>query len=100
MKKEITIKDLRQFGVVLTIITGVLGSIHFFKGHTSAYPWFLGIAFISMVSSVFVPQALNPIFIVFTKVTSAIGWFNTRVILIFVYYLILVPIGLLMRIGI
>jgi len=34
---------------------------------------------------------------VFTKAAHAIGWFNTRVILILVYYLLLTPTGLIMK---
>jgi len=95
--KEIKIKDLRQFGLVLGGILGLFGTIHFFKGHFKVYPWFFGVGGVSLSLAIIVPIALKPFFIVFTKVAHAIGWFNTRVILAIVYYLILTPIGLVMR---
>lgn len=96
--KEITTKDLKQFGVALSIILGIFGGIHFLKGHVSAYPWFFWIALTILFLGVIVPRFLRPIFIVFTKIAHAIGWFNTRVILVIVYYLVLTPIGLVLKI--
>ncbi|MFC1480174.1 SxtJ family membrane protein [Candidatus Omnitrophota bacterium] len=95
--KKITKKDLRQFGIVLGIILGIFGGIHLLKGHANAYPWFFAFALGALIVGVFLPQLLRPVFIVFTKVAHAIGWFNTRVILMLLYYLILTPIGLVMR---
>ena len=97
MKKTITNKDLRQFGIVLGLILIALGGIHFKKGNDAIFPWLLTIGLISVVTGTFLPGILRPIYTVFTKVTNAIGWFNTRVILILVYYFILSPIGLVMR---
>ncbi|MDP8299959.1 MAG: SxtJ family membrane protein [Candidatus Tantalella remota] len=97
MKKEVTKKDLRQFGIVLGLILGVFGGIHLLKGHTHASPWFLGFSGAALFTGIFAPAILKPVFIVFTKVAHAIGWFNTRVILILVYYLIVTPIGLIMK---
>ena len=97
MKKEITNKDLRQFGIVLGLILIALGGLHFRKGNDAIFPWLLTIGLLSVVTGTFLPGILRPTYKVFTKVTHAIGWFNTRVILIVVYYFILTPIGLLMR---
>ena len=96
--KEIKIKDLRQFGIALGIILGVIGGIHMLKGHVHAYPWFFWFAVASLLLGAVFPIVLKPLFIIFTKVAHAIGWFNTRVILIVVYYVLLTPIGLIMRI--
>jgi len=96
--KKVQKKDLRQFGIVLGIILGVFGSIHFFKSHASAYKWFFSFSAVSFVFGIFFPLKLKPVFTVFTKVAHAIGWVNTKIILTAVYYVILTPIGLLMRV--
>jgi len=95
--KETTTKDLRSFGIVLGCILGLFGTIHFLKGHPRAYFWFYGFGAVSLITGIFVPRVLGPVFRVFTKVAHAIGWFNTRVILILVYYLLLTPISFLKR---
>ena len=97
MKKTTTKKDLRQFGLVLALILAVFAFLHFRKGHEHAYLWFAGFSLASLGAGVCFPEALAPVFRVFTKVAHAIGWFNTRVILVLVYYLILTPIGLIMK---
>jgi len=95
--KETTTKDLRQFGIVLGIILGVIGGIHYLKGNYNVYPWFFGFGAAALVLGAAAPGTLKVPFKVFTRVAHAIGWFNTRVILILVYYLLLTPIGLVMR---
>ena len=97
MKKETTTKDLRQFGIVLGLILGVIGGIHYLKGHEHSYPWLFAAGAVSIMLGVLTPGVLKPAFTVFTKVAHAIGWFNTRVILALVYYILLTPIGLIMR---
>ena len=97
MNKDATKKDLRQFGIALSVILGVFGTIHFFKGHGSAYPWFFALAIVFLFLGILIPKSLKQVFTIFTKIAHAIGWFNTRVILIVVYYIILTPIGLVMK---
>jgi len=96
--KKVQKKDLRQFGIVLGIILGVFGTIHFFKQHATAYKWFFSVSMISLIFGIFFPMKLKPVFKVFTKIAHAIGWVNTRIILTAVYYVILTPIGLVLRI--
>lgn len=97
-KKDITIKDLRQFAIVLGMILWVFGCIHLLNGRTNVYPWFFGFGGMSLLLGMFLPKAVKPVFIVFTKVAHLLGWFNTRVILILVYYMLLTPIGIIMKI--
>ncbi len=94
---DITTKELRKFGIVLGLILGAFGLIHYLKHHVNAWPWFWGFAAAAILVALIYPVALRPVYRVFTKVTHAIGWFNTRVILILLYYLLLTPIGLIMR---
>lgn len=97
MNSNSTKKDLRQFGITLGIILGVFGGLHFLKSHPSAWKWFCGTGAVSLLLGVVCPGVLGPAFRVFTKVAHAIGWFNTRVILVLVYYLLVTPTGLIMR---
>jgi len=46
----------------------------------------------------FFPVVLKPIFFIFKRITAILAWFNTRLILILVFYLVATPIGVLMRI--
>lgn len=96
--KKVQKKDLRQFGIVLGVILSVFGTIHFFKHHATAYKWFFSFSAISFIFGIFFPMKLKPAFKVFTKIAHAIGWVNTRIILTVVYYAILTPIGVVLRV--
>ncbi|MFH1798492.1 MAG: SxtJ family membrane protein [Candidatus Omnitrophota bacterium] len=90
-------KDLRQFGIVLGVILAIFGGIHLIKGHAAARVWFFSGSVAILLCAVFMPRFLKPVYICFTKIAKIIGWVNTRIILILVYYLILTPIGIVLR---
>lgn len=94
---KITKKDLRQFGIGVGVILIILGTIHFFKHNVKVSYILCSISVLSLISGIFFPKILRPIYKVFLKVTHAIGWFNTKVILGVLYYLLLTPIGLTMK---
>jgi hypothetical protein len=43
------------------------------------------------------PAALGPVYKVWMKFAEALGWVNTRIILSVVFYVIFVPLGIIMR---
>ncbi|HNX90788.1 MAG TPA: SxtJ family membrane protein [Candidatus Omnitrophota bacterium] len=96
--KEVTIKDLKQFGIVLALILWVFGAIQFFKGR-DIYIWFAAAGMVSAGMAVFAVPGLRPVYKGFIKLAHAIGWVNARVILFLVYYLLVFPIGVLMRLA-
>ncbi|MFH1309964.1 MAG: SxtJ family membrane protein [Candidatus Omnitrophota bacterium] len=96
--KKTTKKDLRQFGIVLGIVLGAFGTIHFLKHHVGACKWFFSFSVISLSFGILFPEKLKPVYKVFIKIAHVIGWVNTRVILLMVYYFIVTPIGVVMRV--
>jgi len=97
MKTTTTENNLRQFGLILGLILTSFGYIHFFKHHTSLYPWFIILGGISASFAVIAPKVLHPVHIIFLKIGHGLGWINTHIILVTLYYLLLTPIGLIMR---
>ena len=98
-KKRDELKDLRQFGIALAAMLTVFGAIHFLKQHTILAQWFCGVGLAILCIGLSAPRMLKHVYAVFLKVAHAIGWFNTRVILILIYYAILTPIALIVRIS-
>ena len=98
MKKERNeLKDLRQFGIALAVILIVSGAIHFLKHRMILSQWFCGVGLIVLCLGLLAPRMLKNVYAVFLKVAHAIGWFNTRVILILIYYAILTPIAFIVK---
>jgi len=80
-------------GVILLVISGVL---LFRKKYTGA-TYGLLVSCIFSIMGLVVPTLLKPIYIAWMHFAFILGWINTRVILIILFYLIFSPIGLLMR---
>lgn len=97
-KSRNEIKDLRQFGTALAIILFIFGTVNFFKGRIYWYPWFFASGVIIVILVLAAPKSIKPIFKVFTKGGHAIGWVNTRIILALIYFLIITPIAIVMKI--
>lgn len=90
--------ELRKFGLV----TGLL-LIVFFDG---LIPWIWGIALplwplivaavLGLLALVF-PKGLAPIYRVWMAFANVLGWINTRIILSLIFFLVFLPVGLVVR---
>lgn len=97
-KKEVTKKQLRTFGIALSIFLGIIGLIHFLKGNTPQNFWFWGVSGIVLLTTLSVPVLIKPVYRVAIFIAHILGWINTRIILGLIYYLLFTPIGLIMKI--
>jgi hypothetical protein len=89
-------KELRKFGVLFTIVFLGLAAFSAYKGNR-AWPWLIGASAFFLLSGLFVPFILRPIYVGWMKFAFVLGWINTRLILGIFFYLILTPVGLIMR---
>ncbi len=96
MKKK-TNKELRNFGLTLAIGFAILGSILFWK-EKPAGPYLLYVAAAFLVSGLILPRILSPIEWLWMKFAHALGFVMTNVLLTLTFYLMITPIGLLMKI--
>ena len=98
-QKEVTKKQLRTFGIALSIFLGIIGLIHFLKGNTSQNFWFWGASGIAFLTTLSVPVLIKPVYRVAIFIAHILGWINTRIILGLIYYLLFTPIALIMKIS-
>lgn len=89
-------RRLRKFGVTVGAAFGILGAVLTWRG-ASAGPFLLALAVLLVGSGLAVPRVLRPIEMVWMRVATAIGYVMTRVILVLAYYLVITPMGLLLR---
>lgn len=93
-------KALRSFGwVVGLVLIGIAAFIWWRKGWvaTGAVQWLGGIGGVLTVLGLTVPTILLPVYRVWMALAVVLGFVMTRVILSVVFYLIMTPIGLIMR---
>lgn len=91
--------ELRKFGLIMAVFL-----IVFFDG---LIPWIWNIApptwplIVAAVLSFFAlvrPVWLNPFYLVWMKFANVLGWINTHIILSLIFFVLISPTGLVMRI--
>ena len=91
-------KELRDFGLITGIIFVVLFGLilPWLKNHSiPSWPWIL--ATVLWVLALLTPMTLKPVYRVWMKIGEILGGINTRIILGIVFYLLVTPMGLIMR---
>jgi len=92
-------KGLRKFGLTTGAIIVVL-FVAFFPWVFDApgmptWPWV--VAGLLWVPALLMPSALRPVYTTWMKIGHGLGWVNTRIILGVLFYVIVLPMGLVMR---
>jgi hypothetical protein len=91
-------KTLRHYGYTMAVACGILGSIVLLR-HNTGYIYFYAIAIIFLVCALIRPVILKPVYSIWMKLAFVLGWFNTRVLLIIMFYGVFTPIGLIIRLS-
>jgi hypothetical protein len=98
LKTIFTTRELRQFaGLWFPLFCGMIGLLCWRAGWPgAAYGiWVSGLS-LGLIGFVF-PPVIRPVYRVLMLVTFPIGWVMSQVILAVVYFGVMTPIGLLMR---
>ena len=91
-----TPKELRNFGILFSILFLVFSAYSAYKG-APTWRWYLGGSAFFLATGLFGHQLLRPLYIGWMKFASILGWLNTRIILGLVFFLIFTPVGLIRR---
>ena len=114
-----TRRQLRSFGLLVGGIFGLIGLWPMVWRHQSPRlwavtlavilvgpalfrgqpprPWALVVGVLLLVPALTVPRILGPVYRVWMLVGEALGWINTRILLGVVFYALITPMGLVMR---
>ena len=90
-------KEYRKFGVSVGIVFIILAAISFWRGGTTGAEILGVIGGLLLLAGLILPELLTVPYFLWMSMADGLMWFNTRLILIIVFYLVLTPIGLLMR---
>ena len=89
-------KDIRSFGITIGIILFIIsGLLMYYNKEIYQVIGTIALTFIGL--GLIMPVALKPFYFVWMTFAAILGWVMTRVILGFVFYLIITPIGLLTK---
>ena len=93
---DITVKELRKFGLVMTAPLVLAGCYLLWKDRSAA-PFVLGAAGTCFLTALIRPGLLSPFQRVWMKLAHALSIVTTTVILVVTYYLVMTPLGIFLR---
>ena len=88
--------DLRKFGITIGIIVIVIAVFLFWK-EKELYQIFFTLGVALCLLGIALPVILKPIYWIWMIFATILGWIMTRVILSLMFYGIITPIGLILR---
>lgn len=91
------VKEARKFGAIMAVFFALLGAVLLWRDRGSAAAVFVGLSALFLLLQVST-KSLDTLRKAWMRFSHALGWFNSRVILVLIYYIIMTPIGLAMRI--
>ena len=88
--------DLRKFGITIGVILLIIAGFLFWKEKES-FQILLTFGVTLCILGIAIPFILKPIYWVWMIFATILGWIMTRVILSLLFYIIITPIGLALR---
>ena len=89
-------RDLRNLGLTFLVALGIIGAILLLLGRP-AWPYFMGAAALFGLWGLAWPKGLIWIYKIWMSLAITLGYFVSRLLLAVLFYLIITPIGLVMR---
>ncbi|MBU1726792.1 MAG: sxtJ [Candidatus Omnitrophica bacterium] len=95
-KLDLSRRNLKKFGLTMSAAFCIISLLIFIKHkHSSSITLSISAAFLFLGS--FCPGSLKLIYIPWMRLAHILGWLNTKLILIILFYLVFTPIGLIIR---
>jgi hypothetical protein len=90
-------RELRQFGITIGIVLGLLGMWFLWCEKEGSSPLLVS-AIVFFFSGFIFPLLLKPVQKLWMSLAILMGWLMTRVIITILFYLVVTPTGLLARV--
>ena len=89
-------RELRKFGLVVSLILTIIGVISILKGRELNLS-LIAISAVLCLLALIMPNLLSPVYKVWMKIGNVLGRITSFLILSIIFYLIVMPIGLIYR---
>ena len=97
MSKAYDRRQLRNFGLLVGGIFGAMGLWPMLWRHQSPRLWAVTLAVVLVLPALVAPRILAPAYRAWMALAEVLAWVNTRIILGVVFFVVVTPIGLIMR---
>jgi hypothetical protein len=92
-------KSLRHFGLIVGGIFGLIGLWPAVARGQGLRSWALGLALALVVPALVAPAVLAPVHRVWMALGDALGWVNTRIVLGLIFFGVVTPTGLALKLA-
>jgi len=89
-------KKIRNFGITFFVVFFLIGGLLVYKGHILGYVGF-GLGLLFLAFGIWSPGKLKDFYKIWMGLALVLGFFMSRFILCILYYFVLTPIGVIMR---
>ena len=89
-------RTLRRFGLLFAGVA-LVACVFLYYRKADFNPWLAGVGALFLLLAVLAPAALKPVYRAWMTFGSVVGRINAVLLLTLVYYLIVLPMGLIMR---
>jgi hypothetical protein len=89
-------KQIRDFGITFFVVFALVGGVLLYKGRSYGYACF-AVSILFVVLGGWAPGSLKPFHKAWMTLALVLGFFTSRLILCILYYCVLTPIGVIMR---
>ena len=91
-------RELRRFGLTTgALIAALFGLLLPWLFHRPFHSWPWTVAIILSGWALLLPAGLGPVYRVWMAIGHGLGWINSRIILGIMFYVLILPIGFIMR---
>jgi hypothetical protein len=90
-------QELRSFALTISVALGIVGALVLWRKGPMGFI-FIAIGAVILLAGLVWPKSLAPLFKVWMTLALVLGFIMSHIILALVYYLVLSPIGLFMKI--
>jgi hypothetical protein len=98
MNRPIGNRQLRSFGLIVGTCFSAIGLVPLISGDRGIRTWAVSVGGALIITALLAPALLKPVHRWWMRLAEVLGWVNTRLILLAVYYVVIVPIAGLLRI--
>lgn len=88
---------LKKFGMLMGFALALLSLVFWIRGDSVLSALSLASACLFFAAGLAWPFLLEPVYTCWMFAGSLLGWINTRIILVVIFYLVISPMGVLMR---
>jgi hypothetical protein len=96
-RRPVSLGQLRSFGYIMALVFGALGVLYYVKANEVWIPFAL-VSGVLCLSALFARRLLEPFYRGWMAFGAVLAWINTRIVLGVVFYVIITPIALVIRV--